>query len=103
MKRVSQSLKQLDHFGEGVKFTVKGQEAYKTFLGATITLLIYLVVMVYGSNKFNKLYHRSDTSYQQVTLESSIDVEQRFSMKELEANFAFTLFSNQFFPSKMVA
>ena len=52
MKKIVDKFKQLDSFGESIKFTIKGGETYNTCLGAIITLFIYMTVLIYGSTKF---------------------------------------------------
>ena len=61
--QVSKFFKKLDVFGQGIKFTVKGEESYKTCYGAILTVLIYLIVLVYGLNRFQKFYQRQDTAH----------------------------------------
>ena len=73
MVKVSKRLKKIDMFGQGIKFTVKGQETYKTCSGAILTLLIYVIVLVYGSNRFQKFYQRQDTSHQQTRIQNRFD------------------------------
>ena len=64
MLKVFERFRKLDLFGQGVKFTVKGEETYKTCAGAILTIIIYMVVLVYGLNRFQKFYQRQDTAHQ---------------------------------------
>ena len=77
-----------------MNFTIKGRDKFKTGFGALITLLIYMVIMVYGSKKLTDLYQKQETVHQQSKFDNEIDASQAFSLSEIGANFAFSLWSN---------
>ena len=98
MQRLFDKLKQFDKFGSGAGFTIKGSETYGTSLGLVLTLIIYTIVLIYGRQNYMKLMEKADTAHQQVLEENVVPVRQEFTLGDLEANFAFGLWSNQFQP-----
>ena len=57
-------LKSFDIFGSSVGFTVKnGDSTYKTCAGFIVTISIYLLVIIYGSTKFNAMWQIEDTNF----------------------------------------
>ena len=63
MKKIVDKFKQIDSFGESIKFNIKGGETYNTCLGSLITLFIYMTVLIYGSTKFKNLSYKLDTNH----------------------------------------
>ena len=100
MLKPAKIFKKLDSFGEGMNFTIKGRDKFKTGFGALITLLIYIVVLVYGSKKLTDLSQKQDTVHQQSKFVNEIAANQAFSLSEIGANFAFSLWSNKWVPTQ---
>ena len=69
MKQLNKSLtmrfKKIDALGTSKSFTVNGSESYRSTVGAVLTILIYLLIAVYASDKAYKLSDRLDTNHQQ--------------------------------------
>ena len=63
-------------------------------------LQIYVIVFLYGYNKYDLLINRQDTSHQSIINANEFKATDSFSLKEIEANFAFSLWSNQFVPTQ---
>ena len=63
MQRLKSKFSSIDQFGQGINFLIKGGDTFTTSLGAVVTLLIYVTVLIYGSTKFNRLKERLDTSH----------------------------------------
>ena len=49
MWKLFDKLKEFDKFGQGAGFTIRGGETYGTGLGLVLTLIIYIIVLVYGN------------------------------------------------------
>jgi len=64
VKRFSQFLRSFDKFGEPVKMLYKGEDTYKTKLGAILSLLLNTVVLVYLVKKGIALVTKSDSAIQ---------------------------------------
>ena len=76
-------------FGTPVSLQVKGGSAFKTWFGALLSIIIvYAAVMDYGSSKFQKMYHRLDTTHQQnVENEGTFNMSQyNYTFSEMEFN-----------------
>ena len=80
---MKEAFKKIDAFGEGIKFTVNKQKTFSTSLGAIITLVIYVIVMIYAQLKGDILYNRLDTSHQTIINEDDIDEEDGFSFEQM--------------------
>ena len=98
MQKFIERFKQLDNFGSGVGFSVKGRDTYGTGFGAVLTLFIYAVVFIYGQQNIIKLRKRQDTAHQQLTEENVVSPTEKFIIGDLGYNFAFGLWSNAFTP-----
>ena len=94
MQKVINTFKSVDSFGSGVGFSVKGDGSFKTGLGAVITLIIYVIVGIYGFQKINVLKGRTGTAHTELLRENIIDPNETILMGDIDANFAFGLWSN---------
>ena len=75
--------KSSDLFGSSVHFTVNNGSVFKSFLGATLSLMIIAVVLIYGQGKWVKMINRADTTFQQ----STADIRLNNTLGELEFDF----------------
>ena len=62
-KFFSSYFKKLDIFGEDITFNFGGNRHYTTVVGAIVSILVVLVVFIYGQGKFFILLNRGDTSH----------------------------------------
>ena len=63
------------------------------------TLLIYFIVMIYAGNKFTKLIHRSETTYQKSVYEIPFEAENKtLKFGEVDLNIMFGFFNKTFYP-----
>ena len=98
MQKVIDIFKSVDSFGSGVGFSMKGDGTFKTSFGAFLTLIIYVLVLAYGAGKYSVLTNKADTAHQEILRENVVDSNQTFLLSDIEANFAFGLWSNSFTP-----
>ena len=98
MQKVTDTFKSIDSFGSGVGFSVKGEGTFKTGLGAVITIIIYVIVLYFGADKYGVLTSKGDTTHQEILFENVVPPTTTFLMGDIDANFAFGLWSNQFLP-----
>jgi len=79
----------LDMYGYPIGVNYKGESAFKTKLGAVLTMLTYAAVLTYSLVKFNRLVHRDRP---EITRTEEIirlgDATNRFNFEEY--NFWFT-------------
>ena len=47
-KKIWKKCRDFDIYGEAVQFTFKGEEAYKTTWGATVSLLVKILLLTYS-------------------------------------------------------
>jgi hypothetical protein len=53
-------LRKLDSFGQPLQLQFQGRDLFKSRIGGTISLLIYMTVIAYAIGKCNKLVTKSD-------------------------------------------
>ena len=53
-------MKRFDRYGLGLKLLFSGEDQFKTGLGGTVSLLISLVIMAYGTGKILHLYQMDE-------------------------------------------
>ena len=63
----------IDIFGETKGFEIQGQSHFPSVLGALMTLLITMFVLMYTSEKMQVMFGKDDNSFQQVVKRLSID------------------------------
>jgi hypothetical protein len=54
--KIKFTMNKFDNNGQGLKLLFQGNEMFTTKLGGTIHLILYLIMLVYGSQKFLQLY-----------------------------------------------
>ena len=52
MGKLSSLFLEMDMYGHPIRVTYRGSDAYKTRLGALLTLLTYILMIVYSVNLF---------------------------------------------------
>ena len=61
--RVSSTFKRADIFGQGLTFTVDGNEKYPSVFGAFVSMVIFVALLMYGTNKFKVMLDHDDTVF----------------------------------------
>ena len=61
--RVKSLFMGLDLFGESIGFNIDGSERSSSCVGSLISLVIYILVFVYGIQKFITLLEYGDTNH----------------------------------------
>ena len=95
LKKIANVQKSIDIFGERVSFNIDGAESHKSFFGAFVTIIISLIVLSYGLDKFILMTEYRDTIHQETTDIWSIDKEKVFLQSETKMNVAFTIYDVQ--------
>ena len=57
------SLRNLDIFGEGVGFSISGNQSVPSYAGAIMTILITIISLVYAWTRFEVMLNYSDTRF----------------------------------------
>jgi len=53
-------LRKMDGFGQTLNLQFRGSDTFKSKLGGAVSLLIYLVVIVYAFEKCDRLFRKED-------------------------------------------
>ena len=91
-------MNKIDKFGSGINFNIAGKDHYQTKVGSLITLSIYIIVLIYGSQKFTKVVNRSDTSFQKRVDEINQRQDNTFTLGQLDLNIMFGILRKDFLP-----
>ena len=59
-RKLKEKFKLLDYFGQGVSFTWDGEEQFRTTFGATISLILLIVLLAYGLSTLAGVIRRDD-------------------------------------------
>ena len=78
----------IDIFAESKSFAIQGRSHYPSVLGALLTVTIFLVVLVYGTNKIIVMHERDDNTFQEVTKRLSLDRDKTFKQEDMDMSFA---------------
>ena len=88
MQKFKDVLKSVDKFGDSVNFSVKnGLNSYRTWPGAICSLIIYSIILLYGSTKFTIMAKRQDTKQVSTVQEYAFSQDQVFEAEELGFDF----------------
>ena len=73
LSEVSRKLMSIDKYGETKSFSIAGNNTYPSVFGTLITLIIFVVIVPFGFNKFIIMRDREDTNFQSTIEERAID------------------------------
>ena len=62
----------IDKYGETKSFMIAGNDTYPSVFGTLITLIIFIVIVPFGFNKFIIMRDREDTNFQSTIEERAI-------------------------------
>ena len=80
--------KSIDNFGDSINFSVRGGlTSYKTWPGAICSIVIYSIIIIYGSTKFMTMARRQDTKQMSTVQEYAFPEDQVFNSEELGFDF----------------
>ena len=95
MKKIQNKIRQLDQFGDSVGFTVKkGQSTYTTWAGAVVSLIIFALITLYGSQGFIVFIKRDDTKYETYSIAHENFKDSVYKGKDINFNVAFTVWGS---------
>lgn len=88
---MKEKYKSVDAFGQSVSLTWRGEESFKTILGATFTWLIFIVLLAYSGYRFFYLVNRFNPTISRTTLIRSTEDDLPFRPQDTGFDFAFAL------------
>ena len=84
-------LLKLDIFAQKPELQVNGESCYPTWNGFFVSILITIITLNYGHEKFHEMINYDDTNYKRVIEPDAVDVQTTFEASEFDANIAFYL------------
>ena len=72
ISRSLRNFKKLDMFSSDVSFRENGGDSFGSIFGACWSIVIIIVVMLYGTNKFFIMYDYADTQFNEYTEKNDI-------------------------------
>ena len=82
--------KRVDIFGTDVAFRESGGESFGSIFGAVNSLIIVLIVSLYGINKFTIMNHYEDTLFNEYTVKQGLTTD-LLGQDELQFQIAFQM------------
>ncbi len=90
-KQVKEQFKSFDIFGQSVNFTWNGEDQFKTTWGASVSLLITLMMLAYTLYRFYYFVERENPTVSRTTLIRTVEEDEPFNPMEKGFEFAFGL------------
>ena len=81
--------KVLDVFGASTGFLIDGSQTHRTYLGAFFSLLVFLFVFIYSSQKTLSLAMKDDTEYSSKVMTDSLDFGKAYTNDEIGTRLVF--------------
>ncbi|CDW85794.1 UNKNOWN [Stylonychia lemnae] len=88
-KQMKDKFKSLDYFGQTVTFTYDGADQFKTTFGASVSLVLILILMLFGVYKFVYLVNRWNPNVIKTSFLRDLKEEPAFRPQDLGFDFAF--------------
>ena len=90
--RFARHLLKFDIFGEKPELQVNGSNHFPTWNGLLISLIIIIVTLRYGHEKFNEMINHDGTNYKKVTESNALDMDTVFESSDFDARLAFNVY-----------
>lgn len=91
-ERCKANFRRLDQFGQQINLTWKGEQKFKTTQGATVSLMLLIVMVVYASYGLAWVFNRTNPQISKTTLMLSDDLfEADFQPQNLGFDISFGL------------
>ena len=76
-------LQQIDIFGTTKGFLIEGADKHKTKIGGCLSLIVYVLFLVYSGVRARDFVNRGDTVYRSRVVENTLDTEKVFTNEDL--------------------
>jgi hypothetical protein len=67
-KVAKENYKILDYFGQPIHLTWKGKREYRTMLGATLSIALFVIMLVYSGYRLSYMFNRQNPNVSKTTL-----------------------------------
>ena len=74
---------QVDLFGETTGFQIEGSQQYPSAFGTVLSLCIFALVLIYGSNKTSIFLEKSDNTFQEIVKRNELNSTREYSFEEI--------------------
>ena len=88
--------KRLDLFGSGVGFTFDGESSYRSVCGATLSLMVFALILLQLNEKWVLLVENGDTTHSDHTVHGANDALTEVGFEETNFNLAFGIVPTNF-------
>ncbi len=88
-RKFGRMFKNIDIYGEQISLTYKGENAYKTKLGAVVTMFLVLILVTYGTYRFYVLSNRINPDVSKKAKYIDLDKAGLFQPQNTGFDFAF--------------
>ena len=87
---ISRNFKKMDFFSSDVSFRENGGDSFGSVFGACMSLLIFLVVALYGINKFVIMSDYADTQFNEYSIKNGL-VNKEIGQDQMDFWIAFNV------------
>ena len=88
-EKLGSAFKSLDLFGQGIGFTISGNDTHQTLCGAILSLMAIIVTVSYAQDRFKTMWAFGDTTYQETKQDVAYTAYQPYQFGTNGENFAF--------------
>ena len=78
LTRIGETIMSIDKYGESASFNIAGKRTYPSVYGTFISILIFAVVIPYGTNKFMVMQEREGTDHQRTLTKKGLNSTEIF-------------------------
>ena len=89
LTKISDTIMSVDKYGERASFNIAGKSTYPSILGTLVSIIVLVVVIPYGLNKFLIMKEYGDTNFMSISVKNAIDKRQEFDFDETQVNMMF--------------
>ena len=89
LQKFGRRILSIDQFGEQPGFTIDGQDSYPSCLGATLSLIIIILTLAYGTDKYFTMKDYNNTTFETVVelIEDDPDTRYKFDITNLNVAY----------------
>jgi hypothetical protein len=89
-RQMKEKFKSYDYFGQQVGFTWNGEDQYKTSFGATVSIILRVVLLAYAINRLYEIIVRKDPVVTVTSLVHSLEESANVGYRPQDTGFDFS-------------
>ncbi len=90
-RQLKEKFKSVDYFGQSVSLTWNGEDQYKTVLGASVSWIIFIVIIAYSAYRLVYMVERRNPSVARLSTIRPPEEDLPFKPQDMGFDFAFGL------------